>query len=42
MSASTKKWLWLVLALAFLVPLLRPVLPATALSTPSVPIRRRS
>ena len=28
MSASTKKWwLWLVLALAFLVPLLRPVLP---------------
>lgn len=28
MTASTKKWwLWLVLALAFLVPLLRPVLP---------------
>jgi branched-chain amino acid transport system permease protein len=28
MSASTKKWwLWLVLAAAFLVPLLRPVLP---------------
>src|ERR1044072_8583616 len=27
MAASTKKWLWLVLALAFLVPLLRPVLP---------------
>src|SRR4029079_14577 len=27
MSASTKKWLWLVLALAFLVPLLRPGLP---------------
>jgi branched-chain amino acid transport system permease protein len=27
MKASTKKWLWLVLALAFLVPLLRPVLP---------------
>src|ERR1043165_839981 len=24
MAASTKKWLWLVLALAFLVPLLRP------------------
>jgi branched-chain amino acid transport system permease protein len=27
MAASTKKWLWLVLALAFLVPLLRPVFP---------------
>src|SRR5689334_11918991 len=27
MSATSKKWLWLVLALAFLVPLLRPVLP---------------
>jgi branched-chain amino acid transport system permease protein len=27
MSATAKKWLWLVLALAFLVPLLRPVLP---------------
>jgi branched-chain amino acid transport system permease protein len=27
MAASSKKWLWLVLALAFLVPLLRPVLP---------------
>jgi branched-chain amino acid transport system permease protein len=27
MSATSKKWLWVVLALAFLVPLLRPVLP---------------
>src|SRR4029450_10189163 len=27
MKASSKKWLWALLALAFLVPLLRPVLP---------------
>ena len=27
MAASSKKWLWALLALAFLVPLLRPVLP---------------
>src|SRR5689334_21860873 len=27
MSATSKKWLWVVLALGFLVPLLRPVLP---------------
>ena len=27
MAASTKRWLWVLLALAFLVPLLHPVLP---------------
>src|SRR4030095_10204478 len=27
MKASSKKWLWALLALAFLVPLLHPVLP---------------
>src|ERR1044072_8300276 len=40
MTASTKKWwLWLVLALAFLVPLLRPLLPDLGSAYRLFPVR---